>query len=121
MLPFTLGVCSSAFAGGHYDGHGPETFETPEAYYSDVEDEAFFGIVTHHNQWTIAEDKEFYSFDTPHGEVTFRLVRTPNNEDDPSDTLEAVNLPPNVLAIPSAITTPEKSLGHIKLFYYLGG
>lgn len=91
-----------------------QSFDPPRA-------DGVVGIITHNNMVTQASGAEM-TLDTPYGPVVMRLDMTPNSQCDPAcpDTLEVWSLPDNIIAIPSAVTTPENAQDYITLYEWAG-
>ncbi|AWY09280.1 hypothetical protein vBRpoSV10_158 [Ruegeria phage vB_RpoS-V10] len=64
-----------------------------------------------------------FVFETPWGDVTVRSITTPNIDCAPAcpDTLEVIDIPSGLSAIPPKVVIPEQGTGEIKLYPALLG
>jgi hypothetical protein len=84
-------------------------------------DDGAIGIITHRNMADTVIVRTIEA-DTPRGLIVLRLNNTQNNLCVPAcpDTLETWLLPDNVIAVPSAVTTPEGGSSVMTLYEWTG-
>jgi hypothetical protein len=125
VLPLALGVglfsCAPVAAQVPLDEPSPEVhvvaLDAPRA------SDGALVVITHHNRLTFGTlGESILTFDTPRGPVVLRLEVTTNSACRPDcpDMLEVWEAPAGLVAVPAAITTPERGVGQILLIEWSG-
>jgi hypothetical protein len=122
LITAALASCQPAYANGHLTDWDAIDTHSPEVYYDHTQDGASFGRIVHYNQQTTATTIEELEIETARGIVKLKINRTKNNECARAcpDTLEVIDVPAGVVAVPFIISTEEGLVGSIKLYIYEG-
>lgn len=89
-----------------------------------VEGMAHFGVITITNLVTpLGVDQDYVTFhtlETPRGSIVIEETMVPNNQPDPRDIFQVMELPKDVIAIPDYVLVDERHSTEIKLFVFEG-